>query len=63
MNENLKKLADESGFMKFRNGNFTEQEAINIFTQTIIKKCAYIMSVEDQEKRKEIEKLLIKNLT
>lgn len=62
MNENLRKLANDSGFMTFRTGKFTEEQAIEKFTETIIKQCAYVMSVNDQEKRKEIEELLIKKI-
>lgn len=62
MNENLKKIADKAGFMKFRNGNFTEEAAIQIYTQTIIEKCAYILNVEDQKKRKELEQKLIEEI-
>ncbi len=47
MNKSIKEYAEQAGFMKFKDGRFTEEEAIEKFAQLVIEKCCRLTNTEN----------------
>jgi hypothetical protein len=47
MNKSIKEYAQQAGFMTFKDGRFTEEEAIEKFAQLMIEKCCKLTNTEN----------------
>ncbi len=47
MNKSIKEYAEQAGFMKFKTGKFTEEEAIEKFANLLIEKCCRLTNTEN----------------
>lgn len=62
MNRAIKEYAEQAGFMKFKTGKFTEEEAIEKFASLLIEECNRLSKIENldiaNENKNKIKKLL-----